>query len=376
MLRARVLPSRGQRNGLWYWQIRNGTQAVSSGRMSREDCMRQMVEVATGIAAQVSAPRGAETVEDVISMWLGSSVDLRPEDDPTHKVYYMASRRLIAGMGEAVAGRVTRDTLARYIHAATQGGYAGSTIKLDLRVLSIAWKWAYEMGLTRTPLPRAPKVQARRRYVDRTPTWDDVNAVIDHLTLDHPAGQALLLQGAFGGRIGETTRIRHCDVDRFEGEGDTLTAWVWLRFTKTNRDRIVPIRRDAGALVAELHDPDRGEEHLLRYRSGRAAGRSVNARFGQAVRTIMYRLAWDDLGIERFSTHGIRRLVADTLRNGGVEVEEVAAMLGHSPEMLLRTYRRITPAAVLGASMRVGLGGRSTPNVVPLRAAAKGVGGP
>jgi integrase len=60
--------------------------------------------------------------------------------------------------------------------------------------------------------------------------------------------------------------------------------------------------------------------------------------------------------VPRFTAHGLRRDPINTLLRGGVDVGTAAAMLGHSPKVMLRNYRKATMGDIRDALRKTGLG--------------------
>jgi integrase len=73
------------------------------------------------------------------------------------------------------------------------------------------------------------------------------------------------------------------------------------------------------------------------------------------------------LGQEPWSVHGLRRLAVDQLARGGVDVATAAALLGHSPAVMLGHYRRVQAADLEAAVARVQLGEAPAGQVIALR---------
>lgn len=67
------------------------------------------------------------------------------------------------------------------------------------------------------------------------------------------------------------------------------------------------------------------------------------------------RLACDEAKVPRFTTHGIRRLVALELLDGGVDARTVSDLTGHSVAVLLRSYVRPTSDRLRDVVARAGL---------------------
>jgi integrase len=82
----------------------------------------------------------------------------------------------------------------------------------------------------------------------------------------------------------------------------------------------------------------------------------VRTRLGRAIRD-----ACDDLELERFTPHGLRRAAVDAFQRAGVDVGSAAAYLGHSPQVMLEKYRtaslddkrRAEQATQLGAGLHL-----------------------
>lgn len=91
-----------------------------------------------------------------------------------------------------------------------------------------------------------------------------------------------------------------------------------------------------------------------------------SALYHRAVMEALRNLDWKAVGVQRFTTRGIRRTAADTLRRAGVPIEDAAAILGHSPAVLMRTYRQVDEADKMEAMQRAQLGSRATAKVVSL----------
>ena len=52
--------------------------------------------------------------------------------------------------------------------------------------------------------------------------------------------------------------------------------------------------------------------------------------------------ACDALELERWTSHGIRRMCVDTAIRAGVKVPMAAKMFGHSPVVMLTMYNQVT----------------------------------
>jgi integrase/recombinase XerC len=144
---------------------------------------------------------------------------------------------------------------------------------------------------------------------------------------------ALLLLYATGARLGEVGALRWEDVD--------LVAGPVHLHGKTG-GRTVPLHPQVLAAIEAA--PRRGifvlgiepiTIHGLRYHLDSACYRAK---------------------VPRWTPHGLRRLACDTLYRAGVDVGTAAAVLGHSPQVALRYYRRASDADMREAVARARLG--------------------
>ncbi|MEO0606450.1 MAG: site-specific integrase, partial [Myxococcota bacterium] len=167
-----------------------------------------------------------------------------------------------------------------------------------------------------------PSVRRVFKRSRRTPTPGEVAQIVRYFE-EHerpwlPA--ALRLQAGLGCRIGELGELTW---DRVDLEVGTVTL-----VGKTG-PRTVPLRPDLAELIASL---PRTREFVLGRRHT-TVRRQLNPKVQLACRR---------LGIQPFTSHGLRRLAVDTLARSGVDVGTAAAMLGHSPLVMLQAYRQVS----------------------------------
>ncbi|MCB9742255.1 MAG: tyrosine-type recombinase/integrase [Alphaproteobacteria bacterium] len=60
--------------------------------------------------------------------------------------------------------------------------------------------------------------------------------------------------------------------------------------------------------------------------------------------------------VQPFTPHGLRRMVVDRLARSGVDIATAASLTGHSPEVMLRHYRKVSEADRVAAVERAQLG--------------------
>jgi hypothetical protein len=88
-------------------------------------------------------------------------------------------------------------------------------------------------------------------------------------------------------------------------------------------------------------------------------------------------------GVKPFTPHGFRRMVVDRMIRGGIDPATAASLTGHSVEVMLRCYRKVTDDDRRQAVLKAGLGHFPLPGQViegpwdgQEQAAASGGSGP
>ncbi len=316
--------SRGPQDERWYWRAEIGPHTVWTGWGTRDE-VRQI------LAGQIASDRlgttrphldGIRTVEDLLRRWLPAL--RRQRRRPRTVIAYEGGvKRLI----DSPLGIVRLEGVSRYVLQTwadeAQDRYAPQTLSLDLQVLASAWRWGRGMGVFDRPLPEIDLGKIESVSDRYTPSLPEVRAVLCALDGQAPAWVKLLIevQLATGARIGELADLTwdgvRADVGLLSLQG------------KTGR-RQVPL-----------------PEHLLqRLEAGRARSRWVFGVRPASARGVgrYLRRACEAAGVRPWTTHALRRLAVDRLARAGVDVATAAALLGHSPTVMLQRYRQVSDA--------------------------------
>ena len=362
---ARPIRTRGARgpdDGRWYWQARVFKQRGKSGDTVWTG-WGTAGEVVQAIAALVgeqgpapvpSSPPPSTaaqivTVTDLVETWI-PKVQRQAEAGTlaasTATSYRISARRLKGGFGDLPIERVTKARMEEYRDKRRGAGAAASTVDLDLRVLRAAWRWAQDdEHLPPREIPRL-RVKGPRVNNRRTPSRGEIGAVLSHL--DGWAALAVRLLAATGARVGEVAALRWPDV---------RWASKVLRLDGKTGERLVPLDEPTLDALREWHARDASGDPTI---------------FGVAPSTVVTGLqmhalptACEAAGIERFTPHGLRRAAVDRLARRGVDVGSAAAMLGHTPEVMLREYRRATLSDLRAAVEAADLSTFPTGEIVP-----------
>ena len=260
-----------------------------------------------------------------------------------------AARRLVTILGPIEVRWLEQHHLESYRDQRIRAGGAPSTARLDLQALCGACRWGREVGIE-IRVVRMPSIRAERRYNDRTPTAEEVVAVLAQ-TRPERHRVALLLMWCTGARVGEICCLRWCDIDidqrrvRLHGRSE--------RTRGKSAPRSVPISPEAAAGLQALHtaagDAPSEAPAIASVLGATSATRSAIAK------------ACRRADVEPWTPHGLRRLAVDELLRAGVDPGTAAAITGHSPTTMLRYYRRATDDDIDRAVSRARLG-RQTPS--------------
>ena len=136
---------------------------------------------------------------------------------------------------------------------------------------------------------------------------------------------AVRLLAATGARVGEVAGLRWQDVD-WQARAVRLDGKTGERWVPLGDSVVVELRAWAGEAPVAA-------EYVL----GVVPKTSINA-----LQVIHLPKACEAAEVPRFTPHGLRRSAVDALLRAGVEVAAAAAFSGHSPEVMLRAYRRVT----------------------------------
>ena len=175
------------------------------------------------------------------------------------------------------------------------------------------------------------------RYVPRVPIWsmagipdylpwNDVRRVIDSIDVSDPVGKRdralLTLVATTGMRNVEIRRLELGDIRWREGE-------LHLRRTKSRRDRVVPLLREAGDVLADyiLHGRPQTPERRI-FLCHRPPVRPLGTS-GTVSCIVRRRLARLGISPVRAGTHLLRHSLATQMVQQERPVKEVADLLGH-----------------------------------------------
>ena len=189
---------------------------------------------------------------------------------------------------------------------------------------------------------------------ERVYTWQEMYklfaAIDEHSskTEDMVKGHGIKLLFYTGVRLGELVALKKCDIDFEDGslhvrrmetigrgeKGKTITEVVeHTKLRSQAGDRIIAINLEAQKLLAEIIDINNQknpkDEFIFQNDKGRMTRRMIDGK----IRDLC-----NKAGIQVKSAHDMRRTYATTLFYGGVPIEQIAELLGHSDTKTTKGY--------------------------------------
>jgi len=275
--------------------------------------------------------------DDIIKTWLDHA-ERRPDLAKSTKVEYARIARHLIAWDGGDEPHVVDD----YVAARREVGMAPRTIALELRVLSVATRWA-ERHLDAGPPPALPRIRIDPKVFvvnHRTPTPGQAARAIRAMR-DDEWRLAMRLIAATGARIGEIVHLRSVDLDAYTGR---LALGACDRASKTGM-RWFPL--DAATLRLLEGRDGRGTEPLLDFGGVKSPIQGLERRL---------ELACKAAGVPRFTPHGLRRMVIGRLIRAQVDPATAASLTGHSIDVMLKHYREVTDEDQRAAAERAMLG--------------------
>ena len=315
--------------GAWYWRARraDGTTAWT-GWATRAEVVLQSGHIDPAPVTRVS------TIADVLLRWL----DARANDPQLERSSWIRYERMVRGLsalvGEEAVTAIDYSVMDRVYSSMLGLGHTPRGASAHQRVLRMACAWAAEQGLI-TPI-LVPVTRARispRVNNDYTPTEREAAAVL-RVTFG-PTRLAIALLAVTGARVSEIMSLRRCAIDLEGG---------WLSLDGKTGPRRFPIPSELTPLLAPLAH---GTQTLLFPWGMRRPEDRVYRALSAACLQLKQR---------EFTAHGLRRMVVNRLLRQGVDLKVAAELMGHSPEVMLTHYRRVSQEDKAVGVSKAGLG--------------------
>lgn len=390
----------------WYWRARvaagDGARVTRTLGWLREMPRRDLEAVVHRMAAALlqhgaftnratTAAGDPRTVSDLLERYLADrkahvyhgDVRHRPRvkgqiTPDTYRKYQVSAGHLIAWLGDLLLTALQVDDLKRYAtnrrNNDTMPARSDKTVDNELRLLRFALLFGDARGWNRkidtNVVDPDPKAHV---FNHRTPSGADVRAVLRHLA--DPFRLAVQIIASCGARSSEITGDPNRPGSGLHVGDVDLRAGVMVLVGKGNRRRDVPVMPELVDRLAQVIEGRDAGELVVQSPADHQARRS---RKWPGVYTQELRNAVGDAcraaGVEVFTPQGLRRLVDDRLYDANSDPGTSGEIVGHSPEVALRNYRRAGLTRRRTVMQRAGLGAliaeERTDNVIELRRVA------
>ncbi len=277
--------------------------------------------------------------------------------------YEWAIPHIEAGLGAIPVARLDREDVAQWIEGlASAGDLSRRSVQICRTVLRAALAEAVDEGIIpRSPAARValPRTVAKPAKVKDIEAWDaaEVTRFLE-ATREH--------RWAVGFRLGALYGLRRSEVlalhwDDLEVEKQTLridqsvvavsTGAAWSDAKNERSRRRIPLD-DETLRALKRRRSEQATERLLGGSSWEDHDLIIATRLGGLVLPRSYdralALAIDKADVPRITSHGLRHTAATHMVAGATDIGQlraIADILGHSPDMLMKTYAHAMPAS-------------------------------
>jgi len=319
------------------------------------------------VAGAVGGERG--TVGELVRRWASSRLDVSAK---TRMQYEWAADRIATDIGAIRFDRLDRDDIARWLDGLASGGkYSRRSVGIFRMVLRAALADAVESGeLRRSPAARVgmPKKVVKPGHQRDAEAWteEEVDAFLAAIA-GHRWAAPIALSLFYGLRRSELLGLRWSAVDLRKQLVRIERALIevhgrpeWSEGKNARSRRTIQI--DAGS--SKSLGAHRRAQVLERREAGNLwvdndlvvatkTGTPVSpGNFDQTLERLVSRA-----GVRRLTSHGLRRTAATHMLRHADDLGEVRAaadMLGHSPDMMLRTYAQALPESISTVTDKIG----------------------
>lgn len=318
-------------------------------------------------AGDVGGDRG--TVGQLVRRWAASRVDVTAR---TRVQYEWAADCIARDLGAIRVDRLDRDDVARWLdRLATEGRYARRSIQLFRMLLRAALTDAVESGeLRRNPAARVgmPREVAKPGLQRETESWteDEVQRFLAAIAGHRWAGP-IRLTVLYGLRRSELLGLSWSALDLRKNTVRIKRALIevhgkptWSDGKNARARRTIQID-PATARALRDHRRSQAEERLLARSewvdndlvvATKTGNRVSPSNFDQTLERLVARA-----GVPRLTAHGLRHTAATHMVRHADDLGEIRAaadLLGHSPDMLMRTYAHALPESISAVTEKIG----------------------
>ena len=307
------------------------------------------------------APKSSTTVRDYLQTWLAGRIDVRSTTRSNYRTHLVA---VVKAYGDLPVQQLTKVRLDRLVADMTTAGRAPATVKTTLMVLSMALDDAVaERLLQDNPVRHVKRPKADERVKSQAWTREQAQTFVEAAQGTREA--ALWWLSLCGLRRGEVLGLMWDDVDLDAATVHVQRARVLddghvvVNGPKTKRGtRTVPLPAQGAAALRAFHR--RQAEERLAKGTGPVTGYVAVDKAGRPIRPEAYSDLFDALVratnaaltaaatgagadpilLPRIRLHDVRHTAASLLASQQVSPTVAASMLGHDPNVFLRTYAK------------------------------------
>ncbi|HKZ29667.1 MAG TPA: site-specific integrase, partial [Acidimicrobiia bacterium] len=319
---------------------------------------RAAQSAATSFAASGDIASDRGTVARLVDRWVAGKIDV---SNKTRQQYQWAAGHIKTGLGGIRADQVERDDIARWLEGlAAEGRLSRRSIQIIRMVLRAALDDAVAIGeLRRNPAARVamPRQVSKPAPERDTEVWTESQIQRFFETIrGHRWEGPLRLAVLYGLRRSELLGLRWAAVSlrkgavRIErGVVDVAGRPEWSDGKNERSRRTIPIDDETAAALTShrrLQAMERlaagpqweDNDLVLATRAGRVVSpRNFDTTFARLVAKA---------DVPRLSSHGLRHTAATHMVRHASDIGEIRAaadILGHSPDMLMKTYAHVLP---------------------------------
>ena len=259
--------------------------------------------------------------------------------DSTVVFYTHATARFIEWLGVDAAkpmGSITRAQVESFRNHLT-GSLATKTVNHQLKGVKMLFKAALEQGLlSDNPAAAVKTIAAKRATVKRKEafTLEQVRTILGHCDSEW---KTLVLLGLYSGqRLADLQNLKWNQISK---EADMLT----LVTRKTGTAMTIPAAASLKAHLQEMPRPKDNEAYVLlglaKLRTNTLSGVFADKLVEAGIRSKDE--SGDQRDHSRLSFHSLRHSAVTMLKEAGVPLATVKALIGHSSDAMSENYTKI-----------------------------------
>ena len=309
-------------------------QAKKQARLILADAVRGADPV-----AERQAARKAPTMADLAADYLERHAIPKKRPNSVRNDRAMLQNIILPKVGRKKVEAITRRDIESIHVAMRDRPYQANRVLALLSKmfnLAISWQWR-----TDNPAKGMERYDEDKR--DRYLTDDELRRLCDVLdrSPNQRAANAIRLQLLTGARLGEVLKAEWTEIDFDRG--------VWTKpshHTKRKRTQHLPLGPQALSLLSAMREDSAPEPPFLF--PGDAPGKPL-----QEIKKF-WRSTMNEAGIAHYRRHDNRHTFASHLVSGGLSLEIVGRLLGHTNPATTKRYAHLADDPLRAAATRFG----------------------